>query len=482
MDVPTPYLINDTRRPELFKKTTFSNYLKKDVFQTIIKSFDNGNVSDACLWSCECIISGYLDELWDKCLEYYTKYININSPFLPYHLYQKLVLLLRLKKTPHFSKNMLDLRNCQEVRNHIAELMCLMSHATKSRKSFPLPKISKKDFENAIFKDKLVDAEIYDVKNIIVKQDPPELECIAHTFAHYLQEKTYSLPKSVYWVFWLIEWEKLMTLKFGHYSCAKRNLILNVDEKVCQDFIWILWSIILKEGEKKYNNSLSQQMKSLFEFFKFKYTSSKKRKRIYYLINSIQLLDPNLEFNRKKYPIFENYHITLQACLNINIVYQYYKKDETVSRNYQNSKTKLDASYVITKHEDISQLGSLSEYRLKLKEQKQQEKEHKEFLAKKKLEKRKSKEERQALKKHMLEKIDNHIINNSHKRPVMPQYTSSSPIKTLTTNDSESGKTIHILEKLDKKLKIKDETPDGMKSNLKKIDKSNAIFTVIKTD
>ena len=33
MDVPTPYLINDTRRPELFKKTTFSNYLKKDVFQ-----------------------------------------------------------------------------------------------------------------------------------------------------------------------------------------------------------------------------------------------------------------------------------------------------------------------------------------------------------------------------------------------------------------------------------------------------------------
>ena len=83
MDVPTPYLINDNRKPELFKKTTFSNFLKKEVFQTIIKSYDNGNVADACLWSTECIISGYIDELWDKSLEYYVKYINVNSPFLP---------------------------------------------------------------------------------------------------------------------------------------------------------------------------------------------------------------------------------------------------------------------------------------------------------------------------------------------------------------------------------------------------------------
>ena len=47
MDVPTPYLINDNRKTELFKKTTFSNFLKKEVFQTIIKSYDNGNVADA---------------------------------------------------------------------------------------------------------------------------------------------------------------------------------------------------------------------------------------------------------------------------------------------------------------------------------------------------------------------------------------------------------------------------------------------------
>ena len=56
MDVPSPYLINDTRKPELFKKTTFSNYLKKEVFQTIFKKIDS--YARVCLWSMNVL---YLD-------------------------------------------------------------------------------------------------------------------------------------------------------------------------------------------------------------------------------------------------------------------------------------------------------------------------------------------------------------------------------------------------------------------------------------
>lgn len=480
MDVPTPYLINDNRKPDLFKKTTFSNFLKKEVFQTIIKSIDNGNVSDACLWSTECIISGYLDELWNKSLEYYCKYINVNSPFLPYHFYRKLVLFVRLQKDPHFSKNMMDLRNSQEVRNHIAELMCLLTHATKSRKSVPLPKIIKKDFENEHFQSKLLESEIYYVNQIINKKDPKELNCIAHTFANLLQEKSYHLNQSIYWIFWILEWEKIMILKFGHYSCFNRYTLINVDKKNGEDVIWIFWSIILKECENRTNELLSQQVKSLFEFFKFKYTSSKKRKRIFFLINCIQLLDPHLDLNLSKYPIFENYPITLQACTNINIVYKYYKKEETVSKEYQNSKTKLEATYVITKHEDISQLDDLSKYRLKLREEKQKEKEYKQYLAKKKLQKRKNKEEKAALKKHMLEKIDNHIINTSHQRAVIPSNGKINFHTPKKMTSSSSGKTIHILEKLDKKLKIKDETLPGINPNIK--NEIPGKFKIIKTE
>lgn len=486
VDVPSPYLINDNRKPELFKKTTFSNFLKKEVFQTLFKKIDSGNASEVCLWSTECIISGYLDELWEKSLEYYVKYININSPFIPYHLFQKLVLFLRLKKQDHFAKNPMDLRNSQEVRNHIAEIMCLLTYATKSRKCISLPKIKQQDFESSYFQDNLISEDKIPnpslVTNIINTKDPAELKSISHTFYYYLTPEHYNLKKCIYWLFWMIEWEKLMILKFGHYSCFSRHQLVNVEQKVSQDMIWIFWSLVLKECERRYDNHISKQIKSLFEFFKFKYTSSKKRKRIFYLINSIQLLQPKLDINYEKYPIFENYPITLQACANINIVYQHYKNEETVSRNYMNSKSKLEAAYVVTKHEDITQLDSLSQYRLKLKEEKQREKEYKSFQAKQKLAKRKSKEEREAQKKYLLETIDNHIINTSHQREI--------PIKQIVNNIKDnsqkvkptnpSQKTIYIMDKIDERLKIGNQSDS--KKNKKKLDKNNYLFQVIKTE
>lgn len=478
MDVPNPYLINDTRKLDLFKKTTFSNYLKKEVFQTIFKKIDSGHASEVCLWSTECIISGYLDELWDKSLEYYAKYINVNSPFLPYHFYQKLVLFVKLKKNPHFQKNPLDLRNSQEVRNHMAEIMCILTHSTKYRKSISLPKIGKKDFENSFFLNNLVEETNSIVSNILTPKDPKELNSICQTFFYYLQEKKYNLHKAIYWLFWILEWEKIMILKYGHYTCSSRYQLLNVEEKQGKDVIWIFWYIILKETERRYDTNLSQQVKSYLEFYKFKYNTSKKKKRIYFMINCIQLLDPKLDLKLEKYPILENYPVTLQACANINLVYEHYKEKETVGKNYQNSKTKLEATFVITKHQDISQLDDLSKYRQQLKEKNKREQEYRQFQAKKKLEKRKSREEREGMKKYMLEKIDNHIINTSNQRPVhISNFTSTSNShqKKLELNNQ---KTIHIMNKIDDKIKL-NEISKKKKIKPKKI---NNLFQVIKTD
>ena len=64
------------------------------------------------------------------------------------------------------------------------------------------------------------------------------------------------------------------------------------------------------------------------EFFKFKYSASKK-KRIYILINALQILSPEYKFNQTmfdKYPIFDKYHIIIQACSNINIIYKEKKR------------------------------------------------------------------------------------------------------------------------------------------------------------
>ena len=480
MDVPSPYLINDTRKYELFKKFTFSNYLKKDVFQAIFKKIDSGHAAEVCMWSTECIISGYLDELWDTSLEYYAKYINVNSPFLPYHFYQKLVLFVKLKQDPHFQKNPMDLRNSQEVRNHMAEVMCILTHATKTRKSISIPKIGQKDFENSFFHNNLIAEENNVVSNILNPKDPKELKSICQTFYYYLRDNKYNLTKAIYWLFWIIEWEKLMILKYGHYTCYSRHKLLNLEEKHGGDVIWIFWCLILKITERKYDKQLSRQVKSYLEFYKFKYTSSKKKKRIYFMINCIQLLDPNLNISLEKYPILENYSVTLQACANINIVYEHFKQEESVGKNYQNSKTKLEATFVVTKHQDISQLDDLSKYRQQLKEQKQKEKEYRQFKAKKKLENRKSREEREAMKKYMLEKIDNHIINTSNQRPATVRYQNLNNSIEDKKLDSKNHRTIHIMNKIDDKIKLND-TPKK-KKNKSKSSRTDYLFQVIKTD
>ena len=104
-----------------------------------LKKLTRVKTTDVCFWTAECIVSGYVDELWDRSINYYSRYININSPFLPYHFFVKLVLFLKLKNNDHFKKHFLDLRNSQEVRNHFCELTCILTHASKSRKSISLP-------------------------------------------------------------------------------------------------------------------------------------------------------------------------------------------------------------------------------------------------------------------------------------------------------------------------------------------------------
>ena len=55
----------------------------------------------------------------------------------------------------------MDLRNSQEVRNHMAEIMCILTHATKSRKSISLPKIKQQDFETSFFQENLISIKEY---------------------------------------------------------------------------------------------------------------------------------------------------------------------------------------------------------------------------------------------------------------------------------------------------------------------------------
>lgn len=467
MDVPEAFLINDTRKPFEFNKKTYSGYLKKDVFDILFKKIDESGLEEVCVWCTEIVLSGYFEELWEKIILYYAKYINVNSPYVPYHIFIRLNTFLRINKKEEFKSNFLELRNSQEIRNHFCELVCILTNATKMRKPIPLPKINGNDFSKKVFEDKLRAKDFSISVKILTKNDPQELTVIVNEFSHHMSDNHFSLSHSLYWLSWILEWEKTNIKKYGLYSCSTRE-IRGIDNKSKKDFIWIFWEILLFESKKRNNEQLDIQIRSLMEFFKYKYSSSKKRKRIYIFINAMKLLSPDLKFNNemiKKYPVYEKYHLILQACSNINIIYKDKKKEENLENEIINSKIKQEATYCVTKFSDMELIDNREPSKPRYEREKNRrksEREQKKLELKLKEEKKKLKMEQ---KFNVINSIDNFILDDKNrivipKNIVKPQENNILDFNLENKNKNEN-KTISILDEIDRKIKNKGKKLDS---------------------
>ena len=438
MDVDDYYIINDTREINLFNKLTFSGYLKKDILNGLIGKIDEGNIEGVCVFMAEICVSGYFQDLWERIILYYAKYININSPFLPFHIFQRLNVFIRATQNKN---NILELRNCQNTRNHFCELLCILTNATKKRKNIILPKIVNSDFDQNIFNSRLK-AQNYSsqLENILHDDDPKEMKVIINEILHNLSNLKFKINNIYYWISWLLEWEKKNIKKFGKYECSRRN-INDIEEKYKKDFIWVLWEIIIKESINRNNEILEKQVRSLLEFFKYKYTSNKKRKRIFVLITALQFLEPSLNFDQKKYPIYEKYNIILQATGNINTLFRDLKKNENLENSKINSKLKQEATFCITRFENIQTNNS---YR-KNKEKKNILKDKKKPLT----EEKKNVQD----KFDILSNIDTLRLNNkSNNKPIYGNNYIQRIEKKTKNNFLKNNKTIDIIKEIDSKI------------------------------
>ena len=318
MDVPSNFLINDIRKTEDFRKKTFSGYSRKDVFDIFFKSLDENKLEESCQWCVEIVISGYYEDLWDRLINYISKYIGVHNPLLPYTLFLRIVKFLKLKKIDVYKNNYLELRNSQEVRNLFCELVCIIIMSTKTRKPNNLVKITPTEFLLEGFQKRLLAKTFDGAEKFVMADDPNELRIIINEFFYNIEESRFKLNNLVYWLSWALEWEKNIQKKKGELICSIRD-ISGIDKKYCRDFIWIIWEVILYETNNKNNEILTKQIRSLYEFFKMKFTESKKRKRINLILNALDLLSIQMNYDFvEKNPIIDRYHILIQACGNIN--------------------------------------------------------------------------------------------------------------------------------------------------------------------
>ena len=305
MGVPNEYLIFDSRPYEEFKTQSFCGFLIKDVVNIFTKSLINSKLEDSVNWAIELLISGHIDKFWTKIFNILFKNININNPKLPHFIYKRYsYYILSIKKKT-------DLRNSQKMRNMICEICYVICFSIKT-KILGFSKIKEKDFDMLNLSNKLTATKNNIIDNKIKFGDPEETKIIMNEFNYCLINKKYEL--SVYWLSWIIDWEKKNTKKDKMYICAYREIV-GVDKKYYNNIVWFIWEILLKEGNNLHNDDLNLQIHCLFKLYKYEFTLGKKSSRNIYFLYAIKYFTDNYNFN---YDIYNNYYLYIRACANIN--------------------------------------------------------------------------------------------------------------------------------------------------------------------
>ena len=320
------YLILDPRPLEAFRDKTFSGFKKKEVYKALLKSIDTGKVEEACYWVTECICSGYCRDVLEKCLIHASKVIHINSPSLPMLLLRKYRGLMNaINDIPSKEKHrLIHLRNTQEVRNNMIDVVVTLSTAPKTKRYDVLPKVDgKTDFQFAKIKEKMNATMHLLPGNVIKFTDPEELRIIMNEIFFNLKNSNGGYEKVCYWIEWLVQWEKRNKSRKQTYEIEERP-IQGVDPKHCKDVIWLVWELVFEECGIR-SGPVVQPIQSLFQLFRENYTCGKRHARLPYLYHSIGYLTLPVNY---KIPVRPRHDIFIMTQCNVNIWFKGKKSQE----------------------------------------------------------------------------------------------------------------------------------------------------------
>jgi hypothetical protein len=312
--------INDKRQKSEFKSITFSKFKKSEAKKELIKCLQSGNIEQSCYWSAEFICSGDFLYLWDIIFFFMSKYIHIGNPKLPLYIDSRLEIFKDIVNKG-YSDNILKLRNNIDIRKMFIEIVGILC-CSKKKNSYDIPKINDSAFNMIEITHKLVAKHKKAGYKIFQNEDPREIFIAINELAWNIKCKNKDTLRAIYWLEWIIEYEKLCKKKKIIKKCARRNI--PVENKFQCDMIWIVWDIILSEA-KGQNNGLFKIIKSLLNIFCLKYKNSFKNKRKLLIYNAISLLTETYD---TKIIIVKDIKLIEKLKINYNEIYKQIKKNE----------------------------------------------------------------------------------------------------------------------------------------------------------
>ena len=317
--------INDSRMIKDFKEQVFGGYKLSAASAALDKALLEDKVEPSLHWGLQLILSGTVQPLWNKLITIACKVINIYNPTLPEFLYNKNQAWLKITDNPRYTKdNILTLRNHPTVRLLLAEIITVIA-ISKKRKLNVLPRIKKEEFIIDNFKSKLAAKDNSLVDGVFQDGDPAEIRIAANEMAYQLYHG--NLTNTLYWLNWILEWEKINTKKYGKYECASR-ITPDVDGKFYKDVVWLIWAVINRVRGLKFTitgGSINTQIEYLWKMYCFRFTPGTRARKLPLIIWAILYMIENVDMN---IPLVDKPSILFQSLLGMDKIIATLKAQE----------------------------------------------------------------------------------------------------------------------------------------------------------
>ena len=329
-------MISDNRLLKDFKDQVFGGYKLSQASQALDKAIIENKLEPALHWSIQLLLSGIVSPLWNKLICVASKNINICNPKLPEFLYNKTKQWHMIVDNPKYSKdNILQLRNNSQLRLLLAEMVSIIT-LSKKRKLSQLPRIKKEEFLIDRFKSQLDAKDNKFIETITVDGDPSEIKIAINELAYNLFHS--NLTKALYWLSWIMEWEKINSKKYGKYECGYR-VIECVDVKYYKDVAWFIWSVILYVRKLKFavlNTDINRQCDALWNMYIDKFTSASRMKKQCLIIWTMSYITDSNTIDMSV-PIIDKPNLLFQSLLGFDKIIMSLKSQEIHKTHISNS-------------------------------------------------------------------------------------------------------------------------------------------------
>ena len=320
--------IIDSRMLKDFKTQTFGGYNISKASAALDKAILEDKLEPALHWTLQLFLSGIVSPLWTKLITIACKTINIYNPKLPEFIYNKNLQWQSIIDNTKFTKeNVLLLRNHPAIRLLLAEIVSILVLA-KKRKLNTLPTIKKNEFIIDNFKSKLEAKDNRLIDTIIMDGDPSEIRIAINEMAFHIHNR--NINKALYWLNWILEWEKINSKKYGKYECASRT-VNGIDAKFFKDVVWLVWAVINKISQLKcstgFNNEWNKQIQCLFKLYTNKFTPSTRIKKQNYIIWSMLYITETIDY---AIPLIDRPELLFQSLLGFDKIIVSLKSQQVI--------------------------------------------------------------------------------------------------------------------------------------------------------